>query len=84
MPNNCRVCGLEQDEPPWGSDERTPTYDICACCGVEFGYEDATVGAAKRYRELWLQKGAPWFRPVDRPEGWDLNRQLELVPRDFH
>ena len=35
----CRVCGAEQPEAPWGDDGETPTYDICNCCGVEFGYE---------------------------------------------
>ena len=36
----CRVCGLDQGEPIWGEDGRTPTYGICSCCGVEFGYGD--------------------------------------------
>lgn len=23
------------DYNPWGDDGKTPTYDICPCCGVE-------------------------------------------------
>jgi hypothetical protein len=38
----CRVCGLDQQSPPWGVDGKSPTYAICDCCGVEFGYEDST------------------------------------------
>ncbi len=58
MPNDqltCHVCGLVQDEPPWGGDGRTPTFDICDCCGVEFGYEDSTLESVRRYRKAWLE-----------------------------
>ena len=34
----CRVCGKVQDDPTWGEDGKTPTFDICDCCGVQFGY----------------------------------------------
>lgn len=50
----CRVCGFPQADPPWGLDGRTPSFDICACCGVEFGYEDATAEGVERYRQEWL------------------------------
>lgn len=49
--HNCRVCGLHIDDLPWGQDGNSPTYDICPCCGVEFGYEDYTAESARRYRE---------------------------------
>lgn len=35
----CRVCGLYLGYQPWGEDGKTPSYEICPCCGVEFGYE---------------------------------------------
>jgi hypothetical protein len=54
----CRVCGLIQDDPPWGNDNNTPSFNICSCCGVEFGYEDATLNAIKNYRTTWLANGA--------------------------
>ncbi len=41
--HNCRVCGLYIDDLPWGEDGNCPTYEICSCCGVEFGNEDYTV-----------------------------------------
>lgn len=81
--NRCRVCGLDLPEPPWGVDGRSPTYEYCPCCGVEFGYGDASPAAAKRSREAWLQKGAPWSDPEERPCGWDLDEQLAEVPEDF-
>ena len=49
----CRVCGFRHCEMPWGPNGQTPTYDICECCGVEFGYEDCNEGAIKAYIERW-------------------------------
>ena len=40
MPQNeyvCRVCGYINDEITWEKGIY-PTYNICPCCGVEFGY----------------------------------------------
>ncbi len=76
----CRICGLKQADPPWGEDGNSPTYVICDCCGVEFGYEDSTTKAVQRFRELWLERGAPWFRQEAKPVGWDLDCQLSQVP----
>ncbi len=80
---NCRVCGLKLEEPPWGQDGETPLFEICPCCGVEFGYEDSTPLSAKRYREEWLSKGGVWFRPQDKPEGWNFADQLNNRPPGF-
>jgi hypothetical protein len=80
---HCRVCGLLQPEPPWGSGGKTPSFDICDCCGVEFGYEDATPAAVARYRAEWLGQGAPWFAPESRPKDWNVDEQLKSVPDGF-
>jgi hypothetical protein len=79
----CRVCGLLQDEPPWGEDGHSPTHNICDCCGAEFGYEDSTLLGIQRYRQEWLAKGAPWFHPKARPGNWDVAAQLAQVPAAF-
>lgn len=55
----CRVCGLEQDDTPWGEDGKTASFNICDCCGVDFGYQDAKLTGIKKYRERWLSQGAP-------------------------
>jgi hypothetical protein len=77
------VCGLELPDPPWGIDGRTPLFDNCPCCGVEFGYQDATPAGARRYREQWIARGAPWSEPDQRPAGWSLEQQLRDVPAPF-
>jgi hypothetical protein len=79
----CRVCGLLQDEPPWGEDGRTATFDICDCCGVEFGYEDSTLESVERYRRAWLDKGAVWQNRRKRPTGWHVESQLKLIPEGW-
>jgi hypothetical protein len=80
---SCRVCGLLQGDPPWGEDGSSPTFNICPCCGVEFGYEDSLVKGVHLYREAWLKKGAPWQKPKNRPQDWDLEAQLSQVPGEF-
>jgi hypothetical protein len=70
-------------EPPWGEDGQSPSFDICACCGAEFGYEDCQLAAVRRYREQWLSGGAKWWDPKFEPEGWSLDEQLRNVPPEF-
>jgi len=74
---------LFQEDFPWGEDGDSPTFNICDCCGVEFGYEDSTLDGVKRFRKLWRERGAPWFRPQARPPGWDLEQQLLQVPEGW-
>ena len=80
---NCRVCGLEQDELPWGEDGKCPNYDICDCCGVEFGNEDYTYDSTIRYRKEWIEKGAIWSDEKRKPSSWDLNDQLSRIPEEY-
>jgi hypothetical protein len=72
----CRVCGLLQTEPPWGADGESPTFDFCACCGVEFGYGDATAVAVRKWRERWIADGMAWDAPDKKPTNWDWREQL--------
>lgn len=76
---HCRVCGLLQSEPPWGEDGKDPSYEICDCCGVEFGYEDATPAGVVRARKKWRESGYRWVESSARPEGWDPAEQLQYA-----
>jgi len=80
----CKVCGLLQSEPPWGSDGKCPTYAFCSCCGVEFGYGDASPLAILQWRQNWLATGAKWDDPDKKPVNWEWREQLshiaELLP----
>jgi hypothetical protein len=81
--HNCRVCGLYIDDLPWGEDGICPTYELCPCCNVEFGNEDYTIESTKQYREKWINKGAKWFKPKEKPDNWNLRQQLKCIPQAF-
>ncbi len=80
---NCRVCGFHQLDPPWGEDGKSPTYEICPCCGVEFGYEDYTLESTKEYRRKWLSIDIKWFDIELKPCDWDLEKQMLNIPKEF-
>lgn len=65
----CPVCG-------YGMPHRPDNFNICACCGTEFGYDDA----GRSHEELtaiWVSGGAKWWSPIERPpDGWDPIEQL--------
>jgi hypothetical protein len=81
----CRVCGLfqDQDVPPWGFDGNSPSFDICGCCGAEFGFDDCFPGAVKEFRAKWLEKGSAWRFPEEKPPNWSLEEQLKNVPIEY-
>jgi hypothetical protein len=77
---NCRVCGFALGFEPWGKDDSEPTWEICPCCGTEFGYEDSTIIGVMRARKRWIDNGAQWFNNNKRPSDWDMNTQLSMIP----
>jgi len=79
----CRVCGYKYLKPPWGEDGKTPLFEYCDCCGVEFGYGDSTLKSIRKHREKWLSGGAKWLNEKNKPDGWDLKEQLKKIPDAF-
>ena len=89
----CRICGLEQLEAPWGEDGETASFEICGCCGCEFGYDDYNIKNIKKYRNLWLngelnwqnniKPPASWFRASIKPTNCSLKKQLKQIPKEF-
>jgi len=80
---HCRVCGYLPEMPPWGGDGQSPTYEICPCCGVEYGYEDSTVSSVKKYRDEWADAGYKWQDVNAKPKFWNLEDQLKRIPEIF-
>ena len=60
-----------------------PSFDICICCGTEFGYHDATPEGARKKRAAWIAAGAKWDMVEHKPQGWKLEDQLTNIPDDF-
>lgn len=78
MKNLCPICGYDKLlEPPY--DEcNNPSYEICPCCGFEYGFDDQDRNFDFiAYREKWLLSGAKWFQCQEKPDDWDLNVQLK-------
>lgn len=77
MENICPVCGYNGlEEVPYDNDGN-PSYEICDCCGYEFGFDDGSEGVSfEQYRRKWLDEGADWFNISLKPEKWDLKKQL--------
>jgi hypothetical protein len=72
----CPVCFYDQlDDPPY-DDKGCASFEICPCCGTEFGYDDSMT----RHDELkkqWLAKGGQWWSASQPPPiGWSLEAQL--------
>ena len=57
------------------------SFDCCACCGFEFGFDDHP-GASDNARSFdqylldWIEAGSLWFAPERKPKDWDLQAQL--------
>jgi len=77
----CHVCGFDQGvDAPWGESGLDPSFTICDCCGVEYGYEDCTSTGVAKYRSEWLASGSKWQNPKARPFQWSLATQLQQIP----
>ena len=50
-------------------------YNICPCCGTEFGNDDA-LRSHEELRERWILAGANWFFGAE-PEHW--NPWIQLI-----
>lgn len=75
----CRVCGLYLSYQPWGEDGNDPTYEICPCCGVEFGYEDYSKSSIQEYRKQWIDNGCKWFILSKKPTNWSFKIQSSQI-----
>ena len=78
--SRCPVCGAVLDFEPYEGD--LPSFEICPCCGTQFGYDDAT----RRHSDLrqqWIDNGKRWWLTSDAPPpGWDPDAQLAFVQKD--
>jgi hypothetical protein len=75
-------------QPPYSQHFGQPSYEVCACCGFEFGNDDepgTSNGLSfEQYLAEWLSDGCEWFLPDARPTGWSIEQQTteaRLRPR---
>ncbi|MBS9801675.1 hypothetical protein J4052_01610 [Bacillus toyonensis] len=75
----CVICGFDDLlDPPY--EEGYPLYEICPCCGFQFGFDDCDQGCTfVAHREKWLEKGAVWHNNTEKPTEWSLEKQLKNI-----
>lgn len=75
-PHLCRVCGWESAGYPWGEEGLKPSFEICPCCGVEFGNDDSSAKGVRQARARWMEDGYPWTVAEEKPVDWQADTQL--------
>ena len=77
---DCPLCGCENTfDPPYKCySDLAVSYDICSCCGCEFGLDDS-----EAYFDEWLASGGDWLMPEEKPENWKLEDQLKNIVRPY-
>ncbi len=75
----CPICGFPELSEPPRNEFGVPSFDMCNCCGVEFGYEDCTPDEIIKYREKWIKDGCKWALEDDKPANWSLEEQLKNI-----
>ena len=76
----CPVCGFDRlREPPYGP-ANEPSYEICRCCGFEFGFDgENSIIIFSEFRQRWIDAGVPWFISTLKPKNWDYQKQLKNI-----
>lgn len=75
----CPVCGWPELDEPAYDQYGSSSFDICPCCGTQFGYQDARRTHAD-LRAEWIAGGMPWSsRAVPEPDGWESSSQLRAA-----
>lgn len=75
----CPVCGYSELTEPPRNEFGGPSFEICDCCGVQFGYEDISEESILNYRDKWIKCGCKWFSQENIPLGWSLEEQLKNI-----
>lgn len=60
-----------------------PSYEVCGCCGYEFGFDDNPGNGEgesfEQARQEWINNGCQWFEPSEKPIGWNAEAQLRAA-----
>lgn len=78
----CPVCGYKGLEDPPYDKLGNSSFEICSCCGFQFGVDDDHVCSKeamyKQYREKWLKNGSCLSLSIIQPDF-----KLVMVPSKF-
>jgi hypothetical protein len=78
----CPVCGFLGLKEPAFNQQNIPSYEICPCCGFEFGFDgNNNQETFAAFRKRWLEKGGQWFMESLKPKDWDMQKQLDNLKK---
>jgi len=74
----CPVCGWPALAEPPRSPSGGGSYEICPCCGFQFGVSDDDAGISPaEWRRRWIAGGMKWASlSRTAPARWSATRQL--------
>jgi hypothetical protein len=78
MNHTCPVCGWPKLHEPPRHETGGASFEICPCCGFEFGFDDDDQGLTyEQARARWIAGGMRWWsRARPAPFDWNAERQL--------
>lgn len=77
----CPVCGYPSLSEAAYDVFGCPSYNICPCCGTEFGYDDSTLTHSD-LRSKWISEGMLWWSKHQKiPDNWDPVKQLDNLEK---
>lgn len=78
---SCTVCGYPGLREAPRSPMNGASYEICPCCGFQFGFDDEDQGiSAEQWRQRWVNSGMSWTSVGQYPPpGWDPREQLKRL-----
>ena len=78
MKHTCPICGWPELHEPPRNDFGGASFEICPCCGFEFGFDDDDQGVTyEQARKRWSGGGMQWWSPSrPAPAPWNATRQL--------
>jgi len=70
-------------KPPYSRYFGDPSYEVCPCCGFEFGNDDepgtGSPVSFDEYLREWIKDGKVWFDESKRPDNWSFEEQLKSI-----
>jgi hypothetical protein len=69
---HCPICNCELSFMPWEGD--AGSQEICPCCGIQFGYEDAAGGDKSLRHKIYEKWNAEWIKNGS-PKHWNPTKE---------
>jgi hypothetical protein len=79
------MCLVRGFAPPYVNHFGLPSYEVCSCCGFEYGNDDdpgwgRPGDSFEQSLGDFVASGCVWFYPRKMPPQWTLEKQLFGLP----